>query len=430
MFLKTTEGSYILAAFCVKIENIGNEEIRIGDLSTADKDTFVHEYIHFLQDIILPYNLRNIEKYYYMFNLILETNDLSILNRKNDVAVAKKQFEVGFGRMPVLDGTSNIVNIKNIERETIYEEDGTGSKLFKYKMEIELDNEREITYHIGAHDMLEYIAYKITNKHYCTELPSLPYKIMDYYFDYYQNEYNISSISDDIRILLVESSLYNDLPIHHLFNMLSGSIVNEGDDNYLKQSFSDFEKLKSCLLELAWFTNKTGVDTFKTKSIRRIESFYNCFSGALQNASTDELKKWVSEIIYFGKNEIVEKDIFVFSDLYNMKTECFDKYIENLINKNIIPPIILDNKNKNISSLKNNDLNYMLLYLIPLFVDSLLNNNNNKCPIYEFCKSNDTNNYYCISCERNSKERMNLLNENECFFKYFLKLFDLYDIYK
>jgi len=55
MKLNYTEGSYNLSFFNMIIKT--DEELS-RDVIEKNKSTFVHEFIHYLQDLILPYNIR------------------------------------------------------------------------------------------------------------------------------------------------------------------------------------------------------------------------------------------------------------------------------------------------------------------------------------------------------------------------------------
>lgn len=55
MKIRAANGSYSPSNFYMHIES--NEQIE--ECVRNNEQTFVHEYIHFLQDLILPYSIRN-----------------------------------------------------------------------------------------------------------------------------------------------------------------------------------------------------------------------------------------------------------------------------------------------------------------------------------------------------------------------------------
>jgi hypothetical protein len=55
MFVLTANVYYVPSFYFMKIET--NEDIEYAIRNNTQ--TFLHEYIHFLQDLFLPYNIRN-----------------------------------------------------------------------------------------------------------------------------------------------------------------------------------------------------------------------------------------------------------------------------------------------------------------------------------------------------------------------------------
>ena len=55
MILNNIDGSYISSFFCIILDT--NETIA-SNVREKYGSTFTHEFIHYLQDLILPYNIR------------------------------------------------------------------------------------------------------------------------------------------------------------------------------------------------------------------------------------------------------------------------------------------------------------------------------------------------------------------------------------
>lgn len=202
-----------------------------------NEQTFVHEYIHFLQDLILPYNIRNTIISNRYFSLISSTGyNQKELTRPfskwdEDSELTMKQFAYTWGGKDFNNYKGKIVNIKN-EYFEIY----TGARVFGYILTTDV----KYQYHIGARDFLEYIAHKIEEKNWQVSHPVFPYQTIDLIFEYYKLDW----IVDEVKLCLVEYSLYNDNPMNQLVHMLEQCVTKQ------PEMFKDYHKCSSYLLRL------------------------------------------------------------------------------------------------------------------------------------------------------------------------------------
>ena len=226
MRLKNINGSYSPSFFNIFLET--NEDISLA--VQKNTQTFVHEFTHYLQDIVLPYNLRLNFTRLAMFVRIRESAkehgfiDLPFNDWHDNERVLQEQLNYTMGNGALETGTGFVDIVSQIDSIQQYasdlvETEGRRFTLYTYSMPI---NDGEITYNLGARDLLEYIAYKIEEKQYQTSnVPDLPYKSIDLLFEYY----GLSHVSDDIRLCIAEFCLYNDNPIHYFVYQFLGKSI-------------------------------------------------------------------------------------------------------------------------------------------------------------------------------------------------------------
>lgn len=161
MQLYDINGSYYPSFFYMSLET--NE-----DISTAlDKytQTFVHEFIHYLQDLILPYNIRlnltNLALFGDIRQSVMEAGELvrPFTKWNENSVLLRDQRKYTLGKSEFLSNRPCIESIK----KDYFVIPSTGAKVYKYALMLKQPKKK---YHIGAVDMLEYIAHKIESKHY------------------------------------------------------------------------------------------------------------------------------------------------------------------------------------------------------------------------------------------------------------------------
>lgn len=414
MRLKNINGSYSPSFFNIILET--NEDISLAIQKYTP--TFVHEFIHYLQDLLLPYSLRLNFTNLSWFLRIRESADESgciklPFNEWNDnEKVLIEQYNYTMGNGSTETGFINKVKeINFIEQEAsnIIELQGRRFTLYTYNI---LINDRSITYNLGARDILEYLAYKIEVRYYQTSnKPELPYKSIDLLFDYY----GLSDVSDDIRLCVAEFCLYNDNPIHTLFNLFL-------ENKEFKQNIKvlTYDMIYKELLAYEFETKDGTKETLTNKFDRRLEQFVNILSK--QYKQFDGIRHWILQVNNFVKSELSEK--FIFSDMYRMEQDKFENFINTVITK-IGIPLVMNNRKKCISLQseeqpeKIDASQFIQFYILQEFLNSIMYQyNNTLCPVNEFCVANGGK--YDERCSLNPRTK--ITNEGYCQYINFLRL--------
>ena len=380
MRLKNINGYYNPSFFNIVLET--NEEISLATKKYTA--TFMHEFIHYLQDLILPYNIRinftNLSKYLKIRGFAKEHGYIKcpFCEWDNNETVLEQQFNYTFGVNPLniafIDDVQSIDSIQCLETEVISIE----KRKFKLQRYHLLINGNKSHYVLGARDLLEYIAYKIESKHYETaELPQLPYRTIDLLFEYY----GLSHVSEESRLCIAEFCLYNDNPIRLLFNNF---LENE---EFKKASIClTYDNLYRILLGYEFKTTDGKIETLKEKFNRRVRDFEIVLSN--QYINFDTLKDWLSKVYQLASTDLCEK--FIFSDLYRMSQNEFKSFIDLIINKIGLPLIM--NDQKQCISLQSEELDvsqFIQFYILQEFLTLVLCGADDKvCPIYDFCIAN------------------------------------------
>ncbi|WP_426078831.1 hypothetical protein [Janthinobacterium sp. PSPC3-1] len=160
MFLKNAEGSYEPAFFIIRIESDEQPE----QLAKQHEATFIHEYLHLLQDLVMPYCMREnmvlLEIFRAQINHARETREMHLPSNftNKDVLELKRTSEFTWGSR---DFHTEVISIDGIRLEEEVSE-SYGYKLYRYF----LSGSGVHEYHFGARDLLEYIASKIETHHF------------------------------------------------------------------------------------------------------------------------------------------------------------------------------------------------------------------------------------------------------------------------
>lgn len=423
MRLNNINGQYHPSFFNIVLETDEN-------ISTAVKkhtSTFVHEFIHYLQDLILPYNIRlNLSKLRWFSNIRESAIKHGRLVRPfsdwdDDSQTTWLQYCMTFGINP--EGNQFIDKVRWMGKAESTFESASGFdaqfsmqyrefKVYTYNVPI---NDNRIHYNLGARDILEYIAYKIEAKHYPPNapLPQLPYESIDLLFEHY----GLSHVAEDVRLCIAECCLYNDNPIRFLF-------INFLDNEKFKQTIEayNYDEIYSMLLSLESQATDGIRETLTNKTNRRLEQFAN-------NLTTNYMvfagiRDWISRVNNFAKSELSGR--FIFSDMYKMDTCEFSKFMNFTIDV-IGLPLVMNNRKKCISlqSEKIDVSQFIQFYVLQKFMDLALSEPKEKsCPVYDFCKENDGKcDERCIS-----NPQSKIIDSKNCPYIDFLKSYTLSDI--
>ena len=422
MKLEYATGFYNISFFNI---NIGTKEELTQDVLKKEEATFTHEFIHYLQDLILPYNIRyNLSNIRWFLNILESAYKHGEIIRPFDEWTVESrtlwtQFIRTFGgdtqneRDRFINQVSEIGNvISDFENTSGF--DSNLHRVYKYSLPVlAVGATTPIHYNLGARDLLEYIAYKIELKNFPNRplAPQLPYETVDLIF----NKYGLSHIADDIRLCIAERCLYNDNPIHFLFNTLLG---NKEIKEFISKS--SYEEIYKYLLCSETVTRDGYSESLTNKTQRRLEQFANELY--MQYGGFDEIRKWILKVNNFV--EVKLKERFIFSDLYKMDNNEVHKFINDAIHQ-IGVPLVINSKEKYISiqSNKIETLQFVQFYILQNFINFVLGKEK-KCPIYDFCKENwGICNANCILNNQNS-----IKGSRNCYYRKFLENYELLDI--
>lgn len=421
MQLNYSEGCYNLFFFNINIKT--NEQLS-EDILRKEGATFLHEFIHYLQDLVLPYNIRcNLSNVRFFYNILEVAHNTGCINRpfsewNHESSILKIQKNRTFGKPDFVNNVCKIGNAVS-DFETISGFDGNLSiqrthRVYQYSIPVwEVGNSIPIHYGLGARDILEYIAYKIEKKFFPNRppAPQLPYHSIDLIFE----KYGLSNVSDDKRLCVAECCLYNDAPIHFLFNVMLG---NEGFREFIINS--SYEDIYFYLMSSCTLTRDGNSESLTAKTQRRLTQFANDLQ--IQYSGFADIVKWIQAV-----NDYVEQNLsgrFVFSDIYKMNSLELYNFVCDLFS-HIGVPLIMNSKEQAISIIPNNlgNSQFIQFYIMQKFL-SFVQSDHKKCPIYDFCKANYglCNNNCSLNAQKTIDRKVN------CSFGQFLGTHQLLDM--
>ena len=426
MKLEYTTGFYNISFFNINIET--KEELT-RDVLKKEEATFTHEFIHYLQDLILPYNIRyNLSNVRWFLNILESAHKHGKIIRQFDEwsdesRTLRTQFERTFGGITQNKSDRFINQVSEIENvisdfEIIFGFDSNLNvqrehRVYKYSLPVlAVGKTTPIYYNLGARDLLEYIAYKIELKNFPNRplAPQLPYESVDLIF----NKYGLSHIADDVRLCIAERCLYNDNPIHFLFNIL---LENKKNKEFISKS--SYEEIYKYLLYSETVTRDGYSESLTNKTQRRLEQFANELY--IQYSEFHEIRKWILKVNNFVESKLKER--FIFSDLYKMDNNEVHKFINDVIHQ-IGVPLVINSKEKYISIQPNKieTLQFIQFYILQNFI-KFVQGKGTACPIYNFCKENGgICNGNCILNSQNS-----IKGNGNCYYRKFLETYELLD---
>ncbi|MBD5518777.1 MAG: hypothetical protein HDR07_09950 [Lachnospiraceae bacterium] len=421
MKLDYATGFYNISFFNINIET---EEELTQDVLKKNEATFIHEFIHYLQDLVLPYNIRySLSNVRWFFNILESAHKIGSINRpfsewNDESSTLWTQFLRSFGDgrsvafvSKIGDATSKFVTTSGYDNNLHIQRE---HRVYEYLLPVfEVGKSTSISYNLGARDILEYIAYKIDLKNFPNRppVPQLPYESIDLIFD----KYGLSNISDDIRLCIAERCLYNDVPIHFLLSALLG---NEEFKKYITDS--SYDEIYDYLLFSTTITRDGQSETLIAKTQRRLMQF--AYELQLQYSGFDEIKNWILKVNNFVEHKLAGR--FIFSDLYKMNSDEMFTFINDVIYCIGIPLVM--NSRKKCISIHSNDIEvsqFIQFYILQNFI-YFVKSQQTKCPIYNFCKANGgICNENCIV-----NKQMTITGNENCYYRRFLEQHGLFDI--
>lgn len=411
MQLNNVDGCYYPSFFCMKLDTSEDTYIALE----KNTQTFIHEFIHYLQDLLLPYSIR-----LNLTNLSLFVDVQQSAKQKEKLVrpfhewdensrLLKKQQQYTLGKPQFLAYKPCIQSIKHDH----FVIPSTGAKVYKYTLQL---TQPRKNYHISALDMLEYIAHKIETKHYEDSTYQTPYKTIDYIFDFYQ----LSDIPSNIRLNIVEYCLYNDNPVHLLFN----AFFDSGFIKAHKDIFTDYSACYELLLhQSTWTAVGNFHETVNSKTQRRLNDFKNELINHFNAPQFNSIIHWLETVTAYVRTEFVDR--FIFSDMYQMNLQELSDSISEIIDA-IGFPLILNKDYKCISLLSASDdtLPFIQFHILQNFLQ-FVETKEQACPIYDFCNANGS------ICTKSCKT-LPYLGKNDdndiCPYLLFLKTYNLTNI--
>lgn len=410
MQLNNIGGHYCPSFFYMVLDT--NEDINIALKKYTQ--TFIHEFIHYLQDLILPYNIRlnltNLALFGNIHQSVIETGKLvrpfdkwnensKLLREQRDFTLGKPKF---LTQKPCIEA---------IEKD-YFIIPSTEAKVYKYTLVLKQPRKK---YHVSAIDMLEYIAHKIETKHYEDNAFQTPYKTIDYIFDFYQ----LSDIPFDVRLCIVEYCLYNDNPIHVLLKDFFDSNIIKNNKNI----FTDYTKCYDLLLHHSSWTATGGFnETIISKTIRRLEDFKVTLTNHFSAPQFNTIIHWLETVADYVGRRFVNR--FIFSDIYHMNFQELLDSISNIIDS-IGLPMILNKANKCISLLPgcNDPLPFIQFYVLQNFL-IYIESKKQSCPIYDLCIANA----YIAQNSCKTSPCLSINNDVDCPYSLFLRSYSLINV--
>jgi hypothetical protein len=400
--MRNEEGEYQPAYFYIKVDS----EEEGNNLILKNKNVFIHEYIHFLQDISLPYLIRQSEIFYRNFRYVIiaiKNNGLIRPFEKwdDDTKKTNLQRDYTLGEGKIIDKEINIINIKD---EYVKNEN---HRIFKYNLLLD-DNTK---YHVGALDFYEYIASKIEFKFYNKKNAILPYNTIDLIFKYYGFEY----IPTECRLCAVEYCLYNDNPMNMFYNIIV-PLIKEHHDYFI-----NFEKCKEFLASTGWKSNSHPDEDMIKKVNRRLSNMKEVIKVHFNNIYNNSIFNWLDYVIKYSDVNISKR--FLFCNLYVLQKNQFESYISRIIS-DIGIPLIFNGKYKCSSLLPKGKYKYeefFDLYLMNKFME-FINNQSIVCPVFTVCnnfKDVPINDFCYYDLKQKGAEN------KRCLFFNFIRMFGL-----
>ncbi|WP_369753646.1 hypothetical protein AB3G34_05090 [Flavobacterium sp. WC2409] len=222
-------GYYTLGFLNIKIhtkEDLGNLNQLISKQSPVFS-TFLHEYIHFLQNFTTTSGLYSSQFYIqflkYTISKIKENEDdiinlpLTIDNDYNRESLNKLN-SIYLGQSGFIRNRVRYENYSSEKTEITDISDNNLIIVNKYFIEFtDFDTHKFEKYHFGTIALKEYVAHKIQNSFQSIQHPDIPYLIAELIID---KELPELKDNDNLKILLCDASLMNLYPAQFFFETI------------------------------------------------------------------------------------------------------------------------------------------------------------------------------------------------------------------
>jgi hypothetical protein len=374
MFLRSAAaGEYEPAYFIIRIDADQPPE----ELLQKNESTFFHEYIHLLQDLVLPYcmreNMVRMETFFVLIQQARQSGEMRLPSEASgaDVDLTKRIAATTWGASSFHRGVAAIHQIDMIEESV----DGKEYRLQKYI----LSGDNVSNYHFGARDLLEYIASKIELRHFPGEFtpPDLPYRSVDLVLEHK----GLSYLSDVKRVALAEYCLSNDNPARRMMmiieDILQGSFKEKdrGDDD----AFVDH------LISLDWTARGVPFRTIADKLSKRYSELRETLQNQFHPDAFPAIYAWLDGALTYAKEALSGRGLF--AALYSMETEEFHFAIHKILDRVGIP--LVQNRGHSLGTSlggetsKDQFIQLLLAYEFPEY----LKRDETTCPLYSRCQT-------------------------------------------
>lgn len=373
-------GTYTPSIFLIKL----NTRDSIGyTLDSKNQKIFLHEYVHYLQDISTVYGHMNICNFFntlkYGANQIYQKSDKNIhlplsLSGNEFIEAASEAFRYIFGNTEELNNIKGTAVIKNNTKKI------NNVDLAYYYFE--KDTNQHI---IGAKDIMESMANAIQSKMYGeTNPPFFPYKTVGYLIEIIAPQLG----TDPIMIsALCELSLNSSNPAVLLIDTLRK--INE--NNLQIENIDDLKNI---------FYNDINYFDHNGKRISSILDLYDySFNEAIKILldtfnlpDMSELSDWIS--ISYNNTKKLRKDDLLYITKGLLDDNPIDYYLNKILNLSGCPTIINNKFIPETIDHPHNTNKVVYLNLIGEFMNILFHGKKN-CVFYSGCleESKDNNSF-------------------------------------
>jgi hypothetical protein len=370
LLIRTGNGSYMPSYFFINIES----DEKLDELLKNNEQTFVHEYIHFLQDLILPYCIRAnmtirgqlacISTYSKQYKELIKPFD----RWDEDCIITSHQLDYIWGCSDFYESVETIFRI----RKEFYAMP-TGQNVYKYLLETDIGS-----YQVGARDLLEYIAHKIETKYWSVNTYDFPYRTVDKLFDHF----GFSDIPTEVRLCFVEYCLYNDNPIHCFFELMTNQQIIDNNRNI----FLSYDSCKETLMHLGWYSRGDFNESIFSKTKRRLNDFRNWLGNQYSHKQFADINKWVDYVSSYVETKLSNR--FFFSELYYKDLDEFEDTFNKIV-EDLGIPLIFNNEHECAFMLPAGfePEHFDQFYVMQKFM-RYITSTDDRCPIGDFCKRN------------------------------------------
>jgi len=435
MLLKHVEGTYQPSFFIIRID----DNSAIEQVANKNQEAFLHEYIHLLQDLTLPYAIRTSLAQLRAFFLQIDTAKdageirmpLTLNDDETKLLELQAKFTWGSEEM-----RNNVKGVRTINKHCDPIQ-GYGFNVCRFDLELELGDdpiaasEAEIDghgegnggtdathHHFGARDLLEYIAFKIESKHFpqpmLAQLPDFPYRSVDIVLEHKQ----LSILSDVKRIALAEYCLLNDNPAQHFFLVIDNLIA--GPISHLKEC--DDDKFLEFFRSAPWKAAGRPQESVSEKIDRRLSELRNQLLQRFPATEFPAIYSWMETVLDFSKSDLADRGLF--AQIYRLDTREFNEVINKILREVGIPIVVNSNGHIGTSLGSDDSKDQFIQLLLAYEFSEYLSRESLDCPMYSVCER-DRRSIIKSSCTDAPFRRAKDAPEDMCPFGQFAKSHDL-----